>query len=125
MGRAIAAFLALFAPAAAAVAQPLVCPTTPSGACNVYHFHVQMFRPDTKGFADLFGINQFATQAACDHAREAEMAHNLAVVSHIKTTQNDQQYQPDRIGPCHCDMTIDKSAPNYLTDIQRIAQIRM
>ena len=123
MVRLITAFLAVLAPLAAA-AQPLVCPTTPATACTVYHFHVQMFRPDTKGFADLIGVNQFASQAACDRAREAATAQNLAVVGHIRGTQNDQQYQPDRIGPCHCDMTIDKTSPNFLTDLQRTAQIK-
>lgn len=124
MGRLITALIAVLAPAAA-LAQPLVCPTTPSGPCPAYHFHVQAFRPDTKGFADLYGINQFASQPSCDRAREAYMAHDLAVVDHIKRTQNDQQYQPDRVGPCHCDMTTDKSSPNYLTDLQRLGQVRL
>ena len=123
MGRSLAALIAVFAPAVA-LAQPLVCPTSPSTACTTWHFHVQMFRPDTKGFSDLFGINQFSTQAACDRARETAMTRNLAVVEHIRKVQNDQQYQPDRVGPCHCDMTIDKTSPNYLTDTQRVAQQR-
>jgi hypothetical protein len=123
MVRTLTAFLAVVAPSLA-LAQPLVCPATPAGTCSAYHFHVQMFRPDTKGFADFSGINQFASQSACDRARDAAMAHSLAVVDHIKKTQNDQQYQPDRVGPCHCDMTIDKTSPNYLTDLQRTAQLR-
>lgn len=120
-------FLIAVAAALAAVAapgQPLVCPTTPAGTCAIYHFHVQMFRPDTRGFADLFGINQFATQQACDSARENAVARNAAVVDHIRRTQNDQQYQPDRFGPCHCDMTVDRSSPNFLSDADRAAQIR-
>ena len=123
MVRFITAFLAVLAPVAA-FAQPLVCPTTPATTCGVFHFHVQMFRPDTKGFADLIGINQFASQAACDRAREAANAQSLAIVGHIRGVQNDQQYMPDRIGPCHCDMTIDKTSPNFLTDLQRTAQIK-
>lgn len=124
MGRLFTALVALLA-STAALAQPLVCPTTPSGPCGAYHFHVQAFRPDTKGFVDLYGINQFASQPACDRAREAYMAHDLAVINHIKQAQNDQQYQPDRVGPCHCDMTTDKTSSNYLTDLQRLAQVRL
>lgn len=124
MGRLITFLLAVLAPAAA-VAQPLVCPTTPSGTCMVFHFHVQMFRPDTKGFQDLSGINRFASPQACDRARESYLARNAAVVDHIRRTQNDQQYQADRVGPCHCDMTAEKTSPNVLTDLQRTAQIRI
>jgi hypothetical protein len=84
-----------------------------------------MYRPETRGFAEVYGINQFASQPACDQAREAAMARNLAVVETIKRVANDQQYQPDRFGTCHCDMTIEKSSPNFLTDVQRKAQIRL
>src|SRR5581483_3821141 len=101
--------LVLLAAVSSALAQPLTCPqvTNISGRpCEVYHFHVQMYRPDTRGFADLIGINRFASQAACDRAREAQMARNLAVVETMKRVANDQQYQPDHFGPCHCDMTV-------------------
>ncbi len=120
--------LVLGAASGAALAQPLSCPpvSNPSGRpCEVFHFHEQMYRPDTKGFAEFYGINQFASQPACDRAREAQMSRNLSVVDHMKRVVNDQQYQPDRFGSCHCDMTVEKSSPNFLTDLQRLAQMRM
>ena len=112
--------------AAAATAQPvLVCPTAPAGGtCNAYHYHVQLYRPDTKQFVELSGGNQFATQAACDRARDMQVAANARVVEYFRVTREQRQYEPDRIGPCHCDMTIDRAAPNYLTDLQRTAQLR-
>lgn len=112
--------------AATAAAQPvLVCPTAPAGrACDVYHFHIQLYRPDTKQFVELSGGNQFATQAACDRARDLQAAANAKVVEYFRVTREQRQYEPDRIGPCHCDMTIDRAAPNYLTDLQRTAQLR-
>jgi hypothetical protein len=120
--------LVLVASTGAAFAQQLSCPPSSnlSGRpCEVYHFHVSMYRPDTRGFAELYGINQFASQPACEHAREAAMARNLAVVDYFKRVANDQQYQPDRFGTCHCDMTVEKSSPNFLSDAQRTAQVRL
>jgi hypothetical protein len=104
---------------------PLVCPTAPSGrACDAYHYHVQFYRPDTKAFVEVSGGNQFATQAACDRAREQQVAANAQVVEYFRVTREQRQYEPDRIGPCHCDMTMDRTAPNYLTDLQRSTQLR-
>lgn len=112
--------------AAAATAQPvLVCPTVPAGgACNAFHYHQQLYRPDTKQFVDLSGGAQFATQAACDRARDQQVAANARVVEYFRVTREQRQYEADRIGPCHCDMTTDRAAPNYLTDLQRTAQLR-
>jgi hypothetical protein len=112
--------------AAAATAQPvLVCPTAPAGGtCNAYHYHVQLYRPDTKQFVEVSGGNQFATQAACDRARDMQVAANARVVEYFRVTREQRQYEADRIGPCHCDMTIDRAAPNYLNDLQRTAQLR-
>ncbi|HEU4888962.1 MAG TPA: hypothetical protein VFV49_13835 [Thermoanaerobaculia bacterium] len=112
--------------AATATAQPtLVCPTTPTARpCDTFHYHVQLYRPDTKQFVELSGGNQFATQAACDRARELQVAANVRVVEYFRVTREQRQYEPDRIGPCHCDMTIERTAPNYLTDLQRTAQLR-
>jgi len=116
--------LGLFATAAAAQ-QGLVCPTTAAAGrpCETFHYHVGMYRPDTKQFVEIFGANQFATQAACDSAREAQMAMNARVLSYLKGTR-DQKYEPDRFGPCHCDMTIDRGSPNFLTDANRVLQLR-
>lgn len=104
-----------------ALGQPvLLCPpsTTPSAhACDTFHYHVQMYRPDTRGFIEFYGINQFATQGACERAREAAMQHNLAVVDFYRK-RNDQRYQPDHIGPCHCDTS-------NLNDVARNAQFRL
>src|SRR5687767_5192693 len=118
---------AIFSFAAMAVtAQPtLVCPTSPAGGtCDVYHFHVQLYRPDTKSFVEVSGGNQFATPVACDRARDQQVAANAKIVEYFRVTREQRQYEPDRIGPCHCDMTVDRAAPNYLTDVQRTAQLR-
>jgi hypothetical protein len=109
----------------AAAQQPLVCPTTVAGrACEAFHYHVQMYRPDTKAFIEISGGNQFATQAACDRARELQVAVNAKVVEYLRVVREQRQYEPDRVGPCHCDMTIDRAAPNFLSDLQRTAQLR-
>jgi len=113
--------------ASAAVAQQaLVCPTSASAAgrpCETFHYHVQMYRPDTRQFVEVFGVNQFATQAACERAREQQMAANAKLASWFKNVR-EQQYEPDRFGSCHCDMTIDRISPNFLTDGQRTMQLR-
>lgn len=111
--------------AGAAAAQTLDCPGSASARCDTFHFHVAMYRPDTRNFVEVFGVNQFASQAACDRAREAAMKRNLAVVDWFKRVRNEQQYEPDRFGVCHCDMTLDKTSPKYLTDTQRAAQLRV
>jgi hypothetical protein len=124
-GTLTALMLAGFLSAAALAQQPLVCPTAPSGrACDAYHYHAQLYRPDTKAFVEVSGGSQFATQAACDRARDQQVANNARVVEYFRVTREQRQYEPDRIGPCHCDMTMDRAAPNYLTDLQRSAQLR-
>src|SRR5438552_6434715 len=109
----------------AAAAQTLDCPGSAGARCDTFHFHVQMYRPDTRGFVEVYGINQFSSQAACDRARDAAMKRNLAVVDFFKRVRNESQYEPDRFGACHCDMTIDKTNQRYLTDTQRAAQLRL
>ena len=107
--------------------QPLACPPAPNltgRACETFHYHVQMYRPDTRTFVELYGINQFSTQSACDRARDSQQARSMAVIEFYRTKKNDTQYQPDRVGTCHCDMTVDKSSTNYLTDAQRLLQLR-
>jgi hypothetical protein len=118
-----AALLAFAMPAAA---QLLTCPPPPSPparACELFHYHVAMYRPDTRAFAEVWGTNQFASQTACDRARDAAMKRNLAVVDHMKRV--DDNYQPDRFGPCHCDGSVDPSMPRFLNDAQRVAQVRL
>jgi len=111
---------------AAAAQQALVCPAAPSAAgrpCETFHYHVQMYRPDTRQFVEVFGVNQFATQASCERAREQQMAANAKLASWFKNVR-EQQYEPDRFGSCHCDMTIDRMSSNFLGDAQRTMQLR-
>lgn len=116
----LAAFLAAYA---ASAQQALVCATAPAGRpCDAYHFHVQLYRPDTKQFVEVSGVNQFATEAACDRARELHVTTNGKAVQYLRGLK--KQYEADRVGPCHCDMTAEKAAPNYLTDAQRISHLR-
>lgn len=113
--------------AAAAGAQPLVCPpeVTPSGKpCDGFHFHVQAWDPITRTFATLTGVNRFASQTACDRARDAAAKGNAAIVDYVKRVKQ-EQYEADRIGPCHCDRTFESGNTASLNDAQRRAQKRM
>jgi hypothetical protein len=122
--RHLALLLAAGLAAGANAQQTLVCPTAPSGGvCEAYHYHVAMYRPDTKQFVEMSGVNQFATQAACERAREIQVAANAKAVDYLRSIK--QQYEADRAGPCHCDMTGDRSAPNFLPDAQRTSQVRL
>lgn len=122
-------FLPLLAAAALAAAplsaqQGLVCAGVPAGRpCDAFHYHVQMYRPDTKQFVDVTGGTPFATQAACERAREAQVAANQTVVEFFRGTKQ-QQYPEDKFGPCHCDMTSDRSSSSYLPEAQRELQLR-
>lgn len=119
----IAVFV-LAAVSASAQQVPLTCPPPPAGRpCEAFHYHVQMYRPDTKGFTELYAAPSFATQAACDRAREQAMAANAKIVDFYRVTK-EQQYPADRFGACHCDMTMDKSSATYLGDAQRTMQLR-
>ena len=91
-------------------------------ACELFHYHVAMYRPDNRQFTEVWGTNQFASQTACDRARDAAMKRNAAVVSFLK--RSDNNYDIDRFGPCHCDGSIDPSMPTFLNDAQRTAQMR-
>jgi hypothetical protein len=114
-----------FASVSPASAQSLVCPPVASAAgrpCENFHFHVQMFRPDTRELTEYSGINQFATAAACDRARDAQFKRNMAIVEFFRAQRRDW-WQADRFGPCHCDMTVEKASPNFLTDAARTQQL--
>ena len=126
MRSSLVAILLASAGSGVVLAQPLTCPavsTATGRPCEAFHYHVQMYRPDTRAFVEVYGVNQFASQAACDRARDAQFKRTMAVVELYRARDN-QQYQPDRVGPCHCDMTVERSSPNYLTDIQRLAQVK-
>ncbi|HEX3066982.1 MAG TPA: hypothetical protein VHX14_00280 [Thermoanaerobaculia bacterium] len=111
-----------------ALAQPLVCPPVASVAgrpCETFHYHVLMFRPDNRGFIELYGINQFASQAACDRARDLQFKRNMAVVEFFRTQRRADWWKADTFGPCHCDMTVEAASPNMLTESARWAQVQL
>ena len=108
-----------------AAAQPLTCPAQPAGRpCEVFHYHVQMFKPDTRTFTEIYAGQRFASQAACDRAREQVVAANQKVASFFRDVKKEERWQPDRIGSCHCDMTGAQSSATYLADAQRALQLR-
>jgi hypothetical protein len=109
-----------------ALAQPLLCPPVASVAgkpCETFHFHVQLFRPDTRELTELYGVDQFASMASCEHARDAQFKRNMAVVELMRAQRRDW-WLADKFGPCHCDMTIERASPNFLTDAARTQQVR-
>jgi len=111
-----------------ALAQPLVCPPVATAAgrpCDTFHYHVLMFRPDNRGFIELYGINQFASQAACDRARDVQFKRNMAVVEFFRTQRRADWWKADTFGPCHCDMTVETASPNMLTESARWAQVQL
>jgi hypothetical protein len=118
-------FLLVFG-AISVTAQTLVCPSDPSSAgkpCDVFHYHMQLYSPESKALTTLNGINEFATIAACEKAREAHTQQNAAVVDYVKRVKA-QAYEADRIGPCHCDVTRHASSPAYVSEAQRDVQLR-
>ena len=121
----IALLLACSLAALNAAAQALTCPPAPAGrACEAFHYHVQMFRPDTRAFTEIWAGPRFATQAACDRAREQQVAANQKVAGYFRDVKKEERYQPDRVGTCHCDMSGEKSSATYLTPDQRNLQLR-
>lgn len=107
--------LAAVAAAASAFGQALLCPPPARPRCDTFHYHLQMYRPDTRGFIELSGINRFATKPECERARAAAAEANAAIVK-----RNGPKYQADRLGPCHCD-----TSDEYLDDAARYAQLRL
>lgn len=110
--------------AASALAQtaPLTCPPAAGRPCDAYHFHIQLYRPDAKQFVEVYGVNEFATQGACERARELHVATNARIVEYLRGVK--APIEPDRVGACHCDTTGDQASPNHLTEQQRTAQLR-
>ena len=78
----------------------------------------------TKQFVDVTGGTPYATQAACERAREVQVAANMGVVEFFRVTKQQQQYEADRLGPCHCDMTMDRSSQSDLSRSERTMQLR-
>jgi hypothetical protein len=113
-----------FLSASALAQQTLVCPGAASGAsCNAFHYHVAMYSPERKTFTEISGTAPFATQAACERARERAVAANAKVFEYFRNVRQ-QQYEADRFGPCHCDMTRDRASATYLDAAQRTMQLR-
>ncbi|HEV7427032.1 MAG TPA: hypothetical protein VGQ46_11750 [Thermoanaerobaculia bacterium] len=109
-----------------ALAQPLLCPPVASAAgkpCETFHFHVQLFRPESRDFTEVYGVNQFASIASCERARDAEFKRNMSVVEYMHAQRRDW-WQADKFGPCHCDMTVEKASPNFLSEGARTQQVR-
>ena len=109
-----------------ALAQPLLCPPVASAAgkpCETFHFHMQLFRPESRDFLELYGVNQFASMASCERARDAQFKRNMSVVEYMHTQRRDW-WQADKFGPCHCDMTVEKASPNFLSEGARTQQVR-
>jgi hypothetical protein len=120
-------FASCVAAGAAFAQSALVCPPSSSTAavgCEAYHYHVQHYRPDPRGFVDATATARFASQAVCEKVREAHIARNDAIVQYWKKTKNEQNYEADRFGPCHCDLTMEKTNAAFLNETQRNAQIR-
>src|SRR5205823_3006458 len=53
---------------------------------------------------------------------DAQFKRNTAVVEYLRAQRRDW-WQADKFGPCHCDMTIERSSPNALSDAARAQQI--
>lgn len=115
---------ALLAALATFAQQALVCTGSAPAGCDTFHYHVQMFRPETRQFIEITALRPFASEAACNRVREAEQKRNAAVAEYFRLTKGDQRYEADRFGPCHCDLTNDKASPSYLSEQQRTLQLR-
>lgn len=119
--------LVLFATSVSARAQSLTCQagtTAPDAACKVFHYHVQVWRPDTRALTEVYGTPQYATVESCERARSARQAANQQVADHFKALKKENAFTPSRYGTCHCDLTADRSSPNYLDDVKRAQQTR-
>src|SRR3954466_8374809 len=95
------AFVAMLSLASAALGQKLDCPAPTAAAahpCDAFHYHVLMYRPDSRTFAEIFAAQQYATAAGCERARATEVKDNLAIVDFFRRVRNEQQYEPDRFG---------------------------
>jgi hypothetical protein len=120
------ALLILLGVATAAGGQTQVCPpssATSGKPCDVFHYHVQMYDPEAKRSVTVHGVNQFASVAACERVRESQEKENALVVDFVRRVKA-QQYEADRLGPCHCDLSTHSSSSTFLTEAHRRAQQR-
>lgn len=108
-------------------AQALTCSSGSGTApqnCTLFHYHVQVWKPDTKTHVELYGTSSFASLSSCENARAAQQKRNQAIVDHVKRTEPKAQYELNRFGPCHCDQTGDKGNPYFLDEEGRLRQLR-
>lgn len=122
MLRGVLVSVALACSSAAIAQNNLLCPAPATTSCDTFHYHVSMFRPDTRTLVDLSSINDFGSQAACDRARDAAIQRNLAIVDYFRRVKGDDRYEPDRIGPCHCDMTPESA---HAAQLRTMAEINL
>lgn len=104
--------------------QALVCAGSAPAQCDAFHYHVQMYRPDTRTFVEIYATTAYASEAACNRAREARQKRSNAVSEFFRITKGEARYENDRFGPCHCDLTGDKASAHFLPEAQRTAQLR-
>jgi len=120
--------LCIVAPATMTLAQaPMTCQLgsgADSARCDVFHYHVQVYSPEKKTRTELTGVNEFASQAACEAALAAAQAKNQALVKFMTENDPREKFQADVFGPCHCDMTRNPSSPNRLDPERRIGELR-
>lgn len=121
------AALVSIAMSSSATAQSLTCAsgtTAPDSACRTFHYHLQIWRMDTRLFAEIYATPQYATMESCEKARVARQTANQQVVDYFRSLKKENVFTPSRYGPCHCDLTTDRSSPNYLDDVRRSQQQR-
>lgn len=102
-------------------AAQLTCSTSGSDQCDTLHYHVSVWDPETKQSVELYGHNTFSTLEACEAAKKAEADLNAASVLHLQRNAPRVKMTPAKFGACHCDMTDQKSHPNFLDDARRTA----
>jgi hypothetical protein len=116
------ALLSLFAGASAG--QSLICPASTSAGCDRLHFHVQAWSPETRTTMEIVGANDFATPESCEGARRRHEQANADAIAFLASVAPRMKTQPNRYGPCHCDMTRDPAHQLYLDDSARTLQVR-
>jgi hypothetical protein len=119
----IVALLSAFALNAGA--QSLLCPGSNPAGCPKTHFHIRIWSPETKNVTEMTGINRFASTEACELERQRQETANADAIRFLATAAPRMKTQPNRYGPCHCDMTDEPSNPLYLDTMKRVSQLRL
>lgn len=121
--RVLLAGVAVAAVCSDAAAQ-LTCSTSGSDQCDALHYHVNVWDHEAKQYVELYGHNTFSTLEACEAARKTEADLNAAALLHLQRNAPRVKLSPGKFGACHCDMTDQKSHPNFLDETRRIAMKR-